>query len=98
MVVRGGSKISYIEQLVWQMLVLWMVHKHYKLICCYLCSAEQNNKTSLKSKNEWFIFMTESRLLIEWEKALFRYQVAVSQVVRQFFSVLQVVALVLLCV
>ena len=35
---------------------------HYKLICSCLCSAEQNNKTSLKNNNGRFIFMTESRL------------------------------------
>ena len=38
---------------------LWMVHIHYKLICSYLCSAEQNDKTYLKNNNEWFIFMKE---------------------------------------
>ena len=41
------------------------VHIRSKLICTYLCSAEQNNKTSLKDNNEWFIFMTESRLVSE---------------------------------
>ena len=75
----------------------FLVHVHYKLFCTCLCSAEQNNKISLKNNNEWFIFMTESRLVSEWEKVLFGCQVAVSLVVRQFFSVLQVAALVLLC-
>ena len=74
------------------------VHIHSKLIWSRLCSAEQNKKTSLKNNNEWFIFMTESRLVSEWEKVLLGYQVAVSQVVHQFFSVLQVAVLVLLCV
>ena len=31
---------------------IWVVHIHYKLIYSYLCSAEQNNKTSLKNNNE----------------------------------------------
>ena len=35
-----------------------LVHIHYKLICSYLCSTEQN-KISLKNNNEWFIFMIE---------------------------------------
>ena len=36
-----------------------LVHIHYKLIYSYLCSAEQNNKTSLNNNHEWFIFMAE---------------------------------------
>ena len=71
-----------------------MVHIHYKLICSYLCSAEQNNKTSLKNDNECFIFMTEVDLCQNGKKVLFEYQIAVSQVVRQFFSVLQVAAVI----
>ena len=43
-------------------------------------------------------FYDKSRHVSEWEKVLFGDQVAMSQVVRQFFSVLQVAALVLLCV
>ena len=39
-----------------------LVDIHYKLICSCSCNAEQNNKTSLKNNNEWFIFKTESRL------------------------------------
>ena len=42
-------------------------------------------------------FYERSRLVSEWEKVIFGYQLEVSQVVRQFFSVLQVAALVLLC-
>ena len=68
-------------------LSICVVHTHYKLICSYLCNAEQNNKTSWMNNNEWFVFMTESRLVSEWEKILFGYQVAVLQVVHQFFSV-----------
>ena len=49
---------------------------HYKLICSYLCSTEQNNKASLKSNNERFILMTKSRLVSEWEKFLGVSQVA----------------------
>ena len=46
---------------------VWLVHIHYKLICSCLCSAEQNNKASWKNNNKQFIFMTESRLVSEWE-------------------------------
>ena len=49
---------------------------HYMLICSCLCSAEQNNKTSLKNNNERFIFMTENRLVSEWEKFFWVSQVA----------------------
>ena len=45
------------------MFSVWLVHIHYKLICSYLCSAEQNNKASSKNNNKRFIFMTESRLV-----------------------------------
>ena len=41
-----------------------------KLICSYLCSAEQNNKTSLKNNKERFIFMTEVDLC-QSEKRIF---------------------------
>ena len=45
-----------------------MVHiNNYKLTYS-VCNAEQNNKITLKNNNEWFIFMTESRLVSEWEK------------------------------
>ena len=43
----------------WQGFSIWVVYIHYKLICSYSYRAEQNNKTSLKNTNEWFIFMTE---------------------------------------
>ena len=65
---------------------VWVVHVHYKLICSYLCSAEQNDKTSLKNNNEWFIFMTEVDLCQSEKRFFLGYQVAVSQVVRQFFG------------
>ena len=72
-----------------------MVHIHYTLICSYLCSAEQN----FFEEQQWMVYSYDrSRLVSKWEKVLFGSQVAVLQVVRQFFSVLQVAALVLLCV
>ena len=72
--------------------------RHYKLICSYLCSAEQNDKTSLKNNNEWFIFMIEVDLCQSEKRFFLGYQIAVLQVACQFFSVLLIAALVLLCV
>ena len=40
------------------------LHIHNKLICSYLCSAEQNNQTSLKNNNRWLIFVTEVDLCL----------------------------------
>ena len=61
----------------WEDFSVWLIHIPYKVICSCLCSAEQNNKASLKNHNERFIFMTESRLVSEWEKFLGVSQVAV---------------------
>ena len=47
-----------------------LLYIHNKLICSCLCNAEQNNKTSLKNNHEWFIFMTESRLMSRVRKVL----------------------------
>ena len=65
---------------------VWLFNIHYKLICCYLCSAEQNNKASLKNNNERFIFMTESKTMSEWEKFFVTGSSRVSQVAAVIFS------------
>ena len=41
---------------------------YYKLICSCLFSTKWNNNVSLKNNKEMFIFMTESRIVSEWEK------------------------------
>ena len=65
---------------------VWIKQKnriiHSKLICSYLCSIEQNNKTFLKNNNEWLIFMIEVDLCQSEKKLFLGYQVAESQVVR----------------
>ena len=65
---------------------VWLVPYHYKLICSCLCSAEQNNKASLKNNNKRFTFMTESRLVSEWEKFFGCGVPAVSQVAAVIFG------------
>ena len=77
---------------------MWVVHIHSNLICRYLCSTEQNNNTSLKKHNEWFIFMAKVDLCQSEKRFFLGISVARCIPVLLFFSVLQVAVLVLLCV